>query len=117
MGSTLPLIGFICLYLTKAGQWTIAEGAQVIGDIIQDAWTGRTGDQPFRNMFNKVTITLGVPNLSPDLKTRSTNHHQLRLPCQDWLRDNPRNPTWKNPDQYIAVCRYVGHKIDLDDLR
>ncbi|KAF9770415.1 hypothetical protein IL306_012057, partial [Fusarium sp. DS 682] len=100
----------------KAGQWTIAEGAEVIGDIIQDGWTGRTGAKPFTDILNEVTRRLGATKLSPDSLTESTDYYKLQLRCQDWLRDNPRNPLWKKLDEYLVACKDAGHERDLDDL-
>lgn len=101
----------------KAGQWVIAEGAEVIGDIIQGGWTGSTGAQPFADIFKQVTTILGTPNLSPDPETTITDYHSLRLRCQDWLRENQRNPAWKTLDEYIAACRDAGHDRDVGDFR
>ncbi|KAH7215372.1 hypothetical protein DER44DRAFT_764192 [Fusarium oxysporum] len=101
----------------KAGQWTIAEGAEVIGDIIQDGWTGRTGAKHFKDILNEVTRRLGTTKLSPDSLSVSTDYYNLQLRCQDWLRDNPRNPLWKKLDEYLVACKDAGHERDLDDLR
>ncbi|EMT73450.1 hypothetical protein FOC4_g10000186 [Fusarium odoratissimum] len=101
----------------KAGQWTIAEGAEVIGDIIQDGWTGRTGAKHFKGILNDVARRLGTTKLSPDSLSESTDYYSLQLRCQDWLRDNPRNPLWKNLDEYLVACKDAGHERDLDDLR
>ncbi|KAG5771366.1 hypothetical protein H9Q72_002055 [Fusarium xylarioides] len=100
----------------KAGQWTIAEGAMVIGDIIQDGWTGRTRAKPFTDILSEVTKRLGATKLSPDSSTESTDYYKLQLRCQDWLRDNPRNPLWKKLDEYLVACKDAGHERDLDDL-
>ncbi|KAG7402888.1 hypothetical protein Forpe1208_v016752 [Fusarium oxysporum f. sp. rapae] len=100
----------------KDGQWTIAEGAEVIGDIIQDGWTGKTGAKPFTDILNEVTRRLGAAKLSPDSLTESTDYYKLQLRCQDWLRDNPRNPLWKKLDEYLVACKDAGHERDLDDL-
>ncbi|KAI7766381.1 hypothetical protein LZL87_013155 [Fusarium oxysporum] len=101
----------------KAGQWTIAEGAEVIGDIIQDGWTGRTGAKHFKGILNEVTRRLGTTKLPPDSLSVSTDYYNLQLRCQEWLRDNPRNPLWKKLDEYLVACKDAGHERDLDDLR
>ncbi|OBS26136.1 hypothetical protein FPOA_00079 [Fusarium poae] len=101
----------------KAGRWTIAEGAEVIGDIIEGGWTGSTGTQSFTDTFKQVATILGTPNLSLDSDSMTTDYPSLGLRCQDWLRKNQRNPAWKKIDEYIAKCRNAGHDRDLDHFR
>ncbi|KID94566.1 kinase domain containing protein, partial [Metarhizium majus ARSEF 297] len=81
----------------EAGRWTIAEGAEVIGHVIQDGWTGRTGTKSFKDLFDQVSRILGAQNLPPDLKAGGEHYQSLQLRCQDWLRNTPNNPLWKNP--------------------
>ncbi|KAG8404904.1 hypothetical protein J3459_022358 [Metarhizium acridum] len=99
----------------QAGRWTIAQGAEVIGDVIQDGWTGRAGAKSFKDLLNQVTRILGVPSVPLDLKARREYYQRLQLRCQDWLCNTPKNPLWKKPDEYIAVCRDMGHNRDLED--
>ncbi|RBA09641.1 hypothetical protein FPRO05_14346 [Fusarium proliferatum] len=100
----------------KAGQWAVSESAEVIGDIIQNGWTGRTGARPFTDILNEVTRRFDAVELSTDSVTESTDYYKLYLRCQDWLRGNPRNPLWKNLDEYIVACRDVGHERELDEF-
>ncbi|KAF5696016.1 kinase domain-containing protein [Fusarium globosum] len=100
----------------KAGQWAVSESAEVIGDIIQNGWTGRTGARPFTDILNEVTRRFDAVELSTDSVTESTDYYKLYLRCQDWLRGNPRNALWKNLDEYIVACRDVGHERELDEF-
>ncbi|EFY93674.1 kinase domain containing protein [Metarhizium acridum CQMa 102] len=86
----------------QAGRWTIAQGAEVIGGVIQDGWTGRAGAKSFKDLLNQVTRILGVPSVPLDLKARREYYQRLQLRCQDWLCNTPKNPLWKKPDEYIA---------------
>ncbi|KAF5017200.1 hypothetical protein F66182_10898 [Fusarium sp. NRRL 66182] len=99
----------------KAGQWTIAEGAEVIGHVIQDGWTGRTGTRSFTGLFNQVTKILGATGLPLNSKVGKRDYYQLHLRCQNWLCNTPTNPLWKKPEEYIAACKAVGYERDLDD--
>lgn len=101
----------------EAGQWTIAEGAEALSDIIQDGWTGRSSSRSFSDLLDHVTAALSTSSPPLDSKPAEKEYHHLQLRCQDWLRHTPRNPLWKKPDEYIAACKDVGHELNLDDWR
>ncbi|KAK7398189.1 hypothetical protein QQX98_012437 [Neonectria punicea] len=42
--------------MLKDGRWRIAEGAEVIADIIRDGWAGRNGSMAFNDLFVQKAI-------------------------------------------------------------
>ncbi|EQL01885.1 kinase domain containing protein [Ophiocordyceps sinensis CO18] len=100
--------------LLESGQWKIAKGAEILADVIQDGWTGRTGSSTFGQLSSLVAEVVGTRDQG-SIPALSESHYQhLECRCRDWLRRAERDPLWKAPDEYVLACRGVGHEADLD---
>lgn len=103
--------------MLEAGHWNIAQGAEVISNIIQDGWTGRTWSMTFNDLFDQVANILEAPSQCSAPTLTESHYRYLQSRCQDWLLHAPRDPLWRDPDEYISACRDVGHEADLDIWR
>lgn len=98
------------------GRGIIGQGAEVLGGMIGDGWTGRGSCEGFSQLFERASGIIGpLAHTTPE---HSASHYQrLESRCRDWLQNSSRNILWKDVNEYILCCKAVGYKADLEIWR
>ncbi|POR36085.1 Uncharacterized protein TPAR_03704 [Tolypocladium paradoxum] len=101
----------------SAGKGGIAKGAEVIAEIIQDGWTGRSSSGTFYEVFQRASGILGALDRDAMSDGQEAFYMDLESRCKVWLQHSERDPAWRKTEDYAMVCREVGHEGDLDVWR